>query len=207
MNLTRMAVGAMLGVMTTLCLLFLMNLLINNQFEEPDDYRTIPVPSILMPNISVEKRTEIPPPVKPPEPELPPEEISVQDFEIPDIVIAPLDLDVPIFNDTLLDTRALVFTEGEYLPIVKVQPEYPNSALSRGIEGYCTVEYTITEAGATRDARTLTDDCRTKDGQLTSVFDRVSVRAALKFKYKPQVVDGKPVEIRGVKSRFVFEIK
>ncbi len=207
MNLSRMAVGAMLGVMTTLCLLFLMNLLINNQFEEPDDYRTIPVAPILMPNIGVEKRPEVPPPVKPPEPGLPPEEMSVQDFEIPEIVIAPLDLDNPIFNDTLLDTRALVFTEGEYLPIVKVQPEYPNSALSRGIEGYCTVEFTITVTGATRDARTITEDCRTKDGQLTSVFDRVSVRAAAKFKYKPKVVDGKPVEIRGVKSRFVFEMK
>lgn len=207
MNLARMAVGAMLGVMTTLCLLFLMNLLINNQFEEPDDYRTIPVSPIQMPNVSIEKRTEVPPPVKPPEPELPPEEISVQDFEIPEIVIAPLDLNPPIFSDMLLDTRALVFTEGEYLPIVKVQPEYPNSALSRSIEGYCTVEYTITETGATRDVRTITDDCRTKDGQLTSVFDRVSVRAAAKFKYKPKVVDGKPVAIRGVKSRFVFEMK
>ncbi|PUA28388.1 MAG: energy transducer TonB [Cellvibrio sp. 79] len=206
MNLTRMAVGAMLGVMTTLCLLFLMNLLINNQFEEPDDYRTIPVAPVLMPNISTEKRAEAPPPVKPPEPAQPPEEMSVQDFEIPEIVI-PVDFDKPIFNDTLLDTRALVFTEGEYIPIVKVQPEYPNSALSRGIEGYCTVAYTITETGVTRDARTVTDDCRTKDGQLTTVFDRVSVRAALKFKYKPKVVDGKPVEIHGVKSRFVFEMK
>lgn len=206
MNMTRMAVGAMLGAMTTLCLLFLMNLLINNQFEEPDDYRTIPVAPILMPNISTEKRTEAPPPVKPPEPAPPPEEMSVQDFEIPEIVIQ-IDFDTPIFNDTLLDTRALVFTEGEYIPIVKVQPEYPNSALSRGIEGYCTVAYTITETGATRDARAVTEDCRTKDGQLTTVFDRVSVRAAMKFKYKPKVVDGKPVEIHGVKSRFVFEMK
>ncbi|HEY8941276.1 MAG TPA: energy transducer TonB [Cellvibrio sp.] len=206
MNLTRMAVGAMLGAMTTLCLLFLMNLLINNQFEEPDDYRTIPVAPILMPDISTEKRAEAPPPVKPPEPSPPPEEMSVQDFEIPEIVI-PAGFEGPIFNDTLLDTRALVFTEGEYIPIVKVQPEYPNSALSRGIEGYCTVAYTITETGATRDARTVTDDCRTKDGQLTTVFDRVSVRAVMKFKYKPKVVDGKPVEIHGVKSRFVFEMK
>lgn len=83
MNLMRLAVGATLAAMTTLCLLFLMNLLINNQFEEPDDYRTVAMAPIAMPNTNVEKRTEVPPPVKPPEPELPPEEISVQDFEIP----------------------------------------------------------------------------------------------------------------------------
>ena len=37
--------------------------------------------------------------------------------------------------------------EGEYLPIVKVSPTYPERALNRGIEGTCTVEYTVTREG------------------------------------------------------------
>jgi periplasmic protein TonB len=207
MNLTRLAVGAMLGAVTTLCLLILMNLLINNQFEQPDDFLALPVAPVFMPSVNVEKRTEDPRPVKPIAPEPPPEEMSVAEFEIPEIVIAPLEMDKSLFNDILLDKSALVFSEGEYLPIVKVLPDYPTTALSRNIEGYCTVEFTITETGATRDARAVTEECRTKDGQFTNAFDRASVRAALKFKYKPKVVDGKPVEIRGVRNRFTYEMK
>ena len=36
-------------------------------------------------------------------------------------------------------------SDGEYLPIVKVQPVYPRRALSRGIEGYVIVEFTVTK--------------------------------------------------------------
>jgi protein TonB len=32
------------------------------------------------------------------------------------------------------------------------------------------------------------------------------LRAALKFKYRPRVVDGRPVEVSGVRNQFVFEL-
>ena len=41
--------------------------------------------------------------------------------------------------------------EGDYLPIVKVAPIYPQRALVRGIEGYCVVQYTVTRQGTIRD--------------------------------------------------------
>jgi len=38
------------------------------------------------------------------------------------------------------------------------------------------------------------------------VFDSAAVRAALKFKYKPKVIDGEPVETAGVQNRIIFEL-
>jgi len=91
------------------------------------------------------------------------------------------------------------FPDSEYLPLVKVAPAYPREAQDRGTSGYCVVEYTVTAAGATRDAVAV--DCSPQ-----GVWEDASVRAALKFKYKPRVVDGQPVEVRGVRNRFLFEL-
>ena len=51
----------------------------------------------------------------------------------------------------------LVASDGEYLPIVKIAPVYPARAKSRGIEGWCIVEYTVTTAGTTRDVKVVED--------------------------------------------------
>ena len=45
--------------------------------------------------------------------------------------------------------------EGEYLPIVKVAPIYPNRALSRGIEGYCIIEFVVTRNGTTANGKVI----------------------------------------------------
>ncbi len=90
--------------------------------------------------------------------------------------------------------------EGDYLPIVKVAPIYPQRALSRGIQGYCVVEYTVTRQGTIRDPFIIEDQCT------SSLFHRASLQAALKFKYKPRVLDGEAVEVPGVQNRFTYEI-
>ena len=90
-------------------------------------------------------------------------------------------------------------SDGEYLPIVKVAPIYPRLAQTRGIEGYCIVEYVVTQTGAVRDPVIV--DCP------NSVFSRASLKAALKFKYKPRIVDGDPVEVSGVLNKFTYELE
>src|SRR5690606_14553960 len=96
--------------------------------------------------------------------------------------------------------------DGDYLPIVKVAPEYPSTAASRGIEGFCMVEFTVTTAGTTRDVRVVEGECTNKEGKPTSVFNRASIRAAERFKYRPKVLDGEPIEVPGIRNRFVFEL-
>jgi protein TonB len=41
----------------------------------------------------------------------------------------------------------------------------------------------------------------------SSLFERAAVRAVLKFKYKPRVVDGVPVDVPNVKTRISFQIE
>jgi protein TonB len=90
-------------------------------------------------------------------------------------------------------------SDGEYLPIVKVAPVYPSRALSRGLEGYVIVEFTVTRQGTVRDASVVEST--------STLFERAAVDAALKFKYKPRVIDGEAVEVPGVRNKITFEIE
>ena len=90
--------------------------------------------------------------------------------------------------------------EGDYLPIVKVAPIYPARALQRGLEGFCVVQYTVTSLGTIKDPVIIESQCS------SSLFHRSSLQAALKFKYKPRVIDGEAVEVPGVQNKFTYEI-
>lgn len=107
---------------------------------------------------------------------------------------ASVDADVSLSGGLALDS-----SDGEYLPIVKVAPVYPRRALSRGIEGYVIVEFTVTKQGTVRDAKVVR-------AEPESLFDQAAIDAALKFKYKPRVIDGEAVEVAGVQNKISFQI-
>jgi len=89
--------------------------------------------------------------------------------------------------------------DGDYLPIVKVAPLYPRRAQTRGLEGQCLIEFTVTTTGTVIDAFAV--ECT------SSLFQKASVNAALKFKYKPRVVDSVPVEVTGVQHIITFKLE
>lgn len=89
--------------------------------------------------------------------------------------------------------------DGDYLPLNKVLPDYPTRALQRGITGYVVVKFTVTEEGTVENPVVV-------ESKPPSIFDRSAIRAALKFKYKPKVVNGEPVAVDGVLNRIKFEI-
>ena len=89
--------------------------------------------------------------------------------------------------------------DGEYLPIVKVAPIYPRRAQSRGISGYCILSFTVTRLGTVADPEIV--ECS------SSLFERASTNAALKFKYKPRVVNGEPIDVPGVKHKITFQLE
>ena len=94
--------------------------------------------------------------------------------------------------------RDSVQSDQEFLPYKFVPPCYPQRAAKRRIQGYCTIGYTVTTEGATKDHVVL--DCPEK------VFVRCSLNAAKKFLYKPRVENGALVEVYGVKNRFIYQI-
>ena len=87
----------------------------------------------------------------------------------------------------------------EYAPLEKKAPIYPYVTQFNGIEGYCIVQYTVTELGTVKDA--FPETCRP-----IGLFEGVSVESAKKFIYQPRVVDGIPKSVSGVQTQFTFDL-
>ncbi|MFT7559864.1 MAG: protein TonB [Flavobacteriales bacterium] len=197
MNISRFILSLIPAVVVTFGLLTLMHLLIANDLKEPEQGENYTIPDITMPDRDVTQEFDTRKPDKPDEADEPPPDIPEPEFESPDIdnsvAIAPT-INVEVNIGGMGDFSS----DGDYLPIVKVTPKYPSSALSRGTEGYCTVSYTVTITGTTEDIAIV--DCP------QSVFGRASVKAAGKFKYKPKVVDGNPIAVANVRNKFTFKL-
>ena len=99
-----------------------------------------------------------------------------------------------------------------YIPIYKVMPVYPRRAQERGTEGYVIVAFTITESGTIEDPYVIEGKCRSannRDGEYNdcSMFNSATIRAALKLKYAPEIMDGKAVAVEDVQHKFSFEME
>lgn len=85
------------------------------------------------------------------------------------------------------------------MPLVRIQPEYPQRALARGIEGWAVVEFTITAIGTTKDVKTVESDP-------PGVFDQAAIKAVGAWKYNPKIQGGRAVERRGMRVMLTFKI-
>ncbi len=92
-------------------------------------------------------------------------------------------------------------SDGEHLPLVVVQPNYPDRAATRGIEGYVVVELTVAADGTVPK-----DSVRVVVAEPKGYFERDAKKAAAKFKYKPKIVDGVAQPVHGVRYQFTFEL-
>ena len=201
MRYLRLLIGAILGLVMTVALFVLMPALIetaDKTINEKDSFR---LADITMPEREIENQLKEVKPEKPQEPDEPPPELEQPELE--DVDINPEAINMS--PQTRMDLNVGLGTgigsaDGEFLPIVKVAPMYPRRANSRGVEGHCTIEYTVTKSGAIREPRAV--DC-----QPAGYFERASIKAASKFKYKPRVIDGEPVDVVGVRNRFTFKLE
>ena len=197
----RYALSIVIGVVVTLSLLFVMQLLIASgkaALTEPRARAQLDFVRVRRnENLNVEDFTPDKPP-PPPEvpPETPPQEMDNVDPNAPTINIAPPSVSA---DTNIGGPGGMNIAEGDYLPIVRVAPVYPARALSRGLEGYVDMSFTVTTAGTVKDPIVMFST--------SSLFERAATRAVLKFKYKPRVVDGVPVDVPGVKTRISFQIE
>ena len=188
----RLLIGAALAFLVTATLFIIMPYLIEIADKTLDEKPRTKLADIQMPDTKIETMKDSKPD-KPKQPDEPP-----PDMEQPEMEDINPNLDV--VNMTPTQAVDLTNSDGEYLPIVKVAPIYPRRAQSRGVTGYCTVEYTVTKAGTTRDIVAV--DC-----EPSGYFERASIKAAEKFKYKPRVSDGEPIEVPGIQNRFTYELE
>ncbi len=199
----RLGIGLLAGALVTLLLFWVMQYLIATADNTLDDAkRGSLLDFVRVKREEVVERRQIkpqkPPPPKAPPPEPPAPKLDRLKPSAEKIAINA----VPVETEIELSSGgfSLGVGEGDYLPIVKVAPIYPQRALSRGIQGECIVEFTVTRSGTTRDVVPV-------DGQCHRAFEKASVAAALKFKYKPRVVDGNTVEVGGVRNKFTYRLE
>ncbi len=197
---TRYGIGLVAGAVVTVVLLYIMQTVIaidKNPLNEAPKIRIMEFVRLIE-DIPVEvMKTEIEPP--PLVEDLPPEPPKVTTNstvgqEVQDWDFETLDLGL---DDLGAGTWS---QDGEYMPFFKPEPDYPTIALQRGIEGYVIVQFDVTEEGAVENPVVL-------EAKPPSIFDRSAIRAALKFKYKPKILNGKPVRVTGVKNRITYELK
>ena len=197
----RYAFSIAVGVVVTMSLLFLMQIHIATgkaALTKPRERAQLEFVRVKRNEaLNTEDYTPEKPP-KPPEtpPETPPQEMDSIDPDAPSINIAAPTVET---STDIGGPGGMNIAEGDYLPIVRVAPVYPARALSRGLEGYVDLSFTVTTAGTVRDPVVLFST--------SSLFERAATRAVLKFKYKPRVVDGVPVDVPNVKTRITFKIE
>ncbi len=197
----RYAFSIVIGTVVTLSLLFIMQLLIvtgKQALTEPRERHKLEFVRIKR-NENVNTQDLVPEkPPKPPEtpPETPPQDRDNIDPNAPSIDVGRPEISA---NTDIGGPGGMNIAEGDYLPIVRVAPVYPSRALSRGLEGFVDMSFTVTTTGSVKDPIVLQST--------SSLFERAATQAVLKFKYKPRVVDGIPVEVPGVKTRISFELE
>lgn len=197
----RSIIGAVAAVPIALGLFYLMQSLIDTQFEQ-EDVKTRKIADIVVPDKVIETNLKEVLPEKVEDPDEPPPDMEPLDFDT-DLDMSTANMAPTVAVTVNINASGLSSGDGEYLPIVKVAPIYPRRAQTRGITGYCIVTYTVTTTGAIRDPYVENEsDCTPK-----GIFERASLKAALKFKYKPRVVDGEAIEVAGVQNKFTYELE
>jgi len=135
-------------------------------------------------------------PEKPPLPGNPPAtprlQVAKPELEPGEMPAADLpDLDLPLVGGEGAFPgsyrQADLWAEGDIIPIVVIRPLYPREAAMAGTEGWVKVEFTITAVGTVENPRVI-------DAWPPRIFNREAIRAILKWKFKPRVVDGVAVE-------------
>jgi periplasmic protein TonB len=207
--INRVSFTVLPAMVVTILLFYIMFLLIQSDGVELDereiinlvDYVRVPEP----PELRVDPRTvERPEPPQPP-PQVP--EVSFNPGKDPILVWEPAPPRQPRTNG------GPMLSDGAYLPIVKVQPNYPRRALQNGQQGWVVLQFTVDELGRVVSPEVLEtcvttlsvsiEDCTDSPG---SIFNHAATTAAMRFKYKPRIVDGFAVPTSDVRHRISFQL-
>ena len=146
---------------------------------------------------SLERRKPPPPPPKPPPPpaKMRVEAASVQSsgggFAMPNV-----NLNANVTGGTFLGqmgSGGSAMFDGDIIPLQRIPPQYPRDAARNGITGWVQLEVLVNPDGTVRSAKVL-------DAKPKGLFEAAAVQAVLRWKFKPKVVNGQPVEQKGAQK-------
>jgi len=187
------SIGA--GVLMALLLFLLMHALIGGRdgFQRPEDTGQV-VDFVRVRAEEIVQTRERRVPKKPPPPDKPPPPPELQTQAPQQQVKQVLDIETPDISVGFTGGPVVAAAwqsgdnvgDGDIIPIVRIEPNYPRDALLRGIEGWVRVRFTITPDGSVMNPQVVDSDPR-------RVFDREALRAILRWKFRPRIVDGQAV--------------
>ncbi|MCG3170158.1 MAG: hypothetical protein CALGDGBN_01697 [Pseudomonadales bacterium] len=90
-------------------------------------------------------------------------------------------------------------SDRDTIPLVRVPPDYPQRAISRGLEGWVQVQFTITGTGSVKDAVVVKSS--------NKIFEEAALKSILRWRYNPKIEGGVAVERVGMQTiiRFTLE--
>ncbi len=208
----RLLLSLPLAAAVTLGLFYLMHSLISGGTGELERFRSYSMVDFIRVEkerpVQTKRRVAPPKPPLPRRPPPPPPPLSVAQQAPVSMKLSPMEL--PRFTPPGIRGGPFLGTLGqpgggstdaELVPLVKIAPRYPRRAALAGKEGWVKLEFTVTETGTVKDVTVL-------EASPKGYFERAAKRAILKWKFKPRVVDGKPVARRAVQViRFRLEKK
>lgn len=200
----RLIVSILVGAAITFALFVIMAKLIANSSRPADEVPEIPVIDVVMsePEDNTQTRSRVPPPPPPP-PQQPPK-MQPQEPEANDPNTDGMSFNLPGVDvggaDVAIGGPGALMRDGEATPIVRIEPKYPIEAARDGKEGWVRLSFTINEVGGV-------DDIEVIDAEPKRIFDREARRALSRWKYKPKVVDGKPVKQFNQKVQLDFKLE
>jgi TonB family protein len=95
-------------------------------------------------------------------------------------------------------TATGVIDANQLVLVKSVQPDYPRKAREDSIEGWVELDFTVAESGRVRELSVRAANPR-------GVFDQAAIGAVSQWRYKPALVDAKPVAQRArIRVRFAL---
>jgi protein TonB len=187
----------------TLALFYFMQALIATGGDLEQNLSIVKIVDATMPDIAMEVVEEIdkPEPIEDntevPE-EAPERQINLSEGPAINIDRGGIEIDTGLE----LSNASISATDGDYLPLVAIAPQYPTRAAQRGIQGWCLVSFTVDGLG-----NVVEETIEVVDAEPQSIFNRSSERAAARFKFQPRVIDGVGVDVAGVQYLFRYELE
>ncbi len=203
MIFVRWVISMAMAAGITLGLFYFMQFLIATGEQFDERVNVVKIVDATMPEIEMEVIEEIDKPeviedIQEQQLDTPEKQINLDGGPALNIERAQVEVDTGLD----LSSAQISATDGDYLPLVAIAPQYPTRAAQRGIQGWCLVSFTVDGQG-----NVLEDTIAVVDAEPPNIFDRSSIRAAARFKFQPRVVDGQGVNVPGVQYLFRYQLE
>ncbi|NVK37168.1 MAG: energy transducer TonB [Gammaproteobacteria bacterium] len=189
----RLLIITPIGLLMALLVFWLMQWMISPQGTQPERADVVAMVDFIRSLQDSESDKKVRNTKEPPKPKTPP---MLDTPKVQQASVQEMNLDMPDISSSLSSFKGqgmgnmlsgYGFGDSDVIPLVQVEPKYPSQALSRRIEGYVVVRLQITKEGTVSDVEIV-------DAEPKGVFEREAIRAAWRYKFKPKLVDGAPVQ-------------